>query len=269
MAAQRRRAAAPPAAGPAAAAKDRSEAYAAFAYAYDQALGFRFHNAVRKLLSHANELYPAKEMTHLDVACGTGLTVAFYQSLGWKSVGADASLPMLAVAKTRGQRLVAGDYRALPLRGTFERITCLYDSFNHLKERADLTRAFRSIAGLMDASSLLLFDMNHPDIYPEVWGTTEPFVASGESYHLEIATSFRKRELLGHALVTGWARLPGSDERVPIHETHEQRSYTEREIVRSLSEAGLAPVEVVDFDPYDEENVSATVKLFFICRKKS
>lgn len=245
-----------------------SEAYAAFAYAYDHALGFRFHNSVRRLLTHANETYPSTEKTHLDVACGTGLTVAFYESLGWRSVGVDASLPMLEVAKTRGRQLVAGDYRALPFRNTFSRITCLYDSFNHLKERSELAGAFRSVASLMDESSLFLFDMNHPDIYPEVWGNTVPFVATGERYHLEIATSFRKREHLAHAMVTGWAQLPGSDERVPIHETHEQRSYTEREIVRSLSEAGLAPVEVVDFDPYDEENVSATVKLFFVCRLK-
>ncbi|MEO8034215.1 MAG: class I SAM-dependent methyltransferase, partial [Acidobacteriota bacterium] len=177
-----------------------SEAYAAFAYAYDHALGFRFHNSVRRLLAHANETYPSTAKTHLDVACGTGLTVAFYESLGWRSVGVDASLPMLEVARTRGRQLVAGDYRALPFRNTFSRITCLYDSFNHLKDCTELASAFRSVAGLMDASSLFLFDMNHPDIYPEVWGTTEPFVATGERYHLEIATTFRKRELLGHAV---------------------------------------------------------------------
>jgi SAM-dependent methyltransferase len=245
-----------------------SEAYAAFAYAYDQALGIRFARAVRKLLQQANESYPPREKTHLDVACGTGLTLEFYREEGWQTVGVDASIPMLHQARSRSPRLVAGDYRSLPLRGVFARITCLYDSLNHLKDRTELVSAFRSMRGLMDDQSLLLFDMNHPDIYPEVWGMKEPFVAQGETFHLEIATSYRKRDACGRALVTGWAELPGGD-RVEIRETHEQRAYTEREIVASLGDAGLVPVDVFDFDPYHEADaIGAHIKLFFICRRK-
>ena len=103
----------------------------------------------------------------------------------------------------------------------------------------------------MSHDSLFFFDMNHPDIYPEIWGMKEPFVASGAGYHLEIATSFRRRDGIGRALVTGWA-MPPPGRRVEIRETHEQRAYTEREIVESLGDAGLVPVEVIDFDPYNE-----------------
>jgi SAM-dependent methyltransferase len=245
-----------------------SEAYAAFAYAYDQALGVRFARAVRKLLRQANESYPPREKTHLDVACGTGLTMEFYREEGWRTVGVDASIPMLQRARPRAPLLVAGDCRALPLRGSFARITCLYDSLNHLKDRTELVKAFRCMRGLMDDQSLLLFDMNHPDIYPEVWGMKEPFVARGETFHLEIATTFRKRDACGRALVTGWAVLPAGD-RVEIRETHEQRAYSEREIVSSLDDAGLAPLDVVDFDPYHEADALGThIKLFFICRRK-
>ncbi|HEV7921335.1 MAG TPA: class I SAM-dependent methyltransferase [Thermoanaerobaculia bacterium] len=249
----------------------RAESYDAFAYAYDKALGARFFKAVRRLLSDSLEKYPPRgPRTHLDVACGTGLAVDFFRGQGWSSLGVDASLPMLQMARVRAPRVVAGDYRALPFRGTFARITCLYDSLNHLKDRTELAAAFRSMRRLMGPDSLLLFDMNHPDIYPAVWGMREPYVAGGADYHLEIATTWRKREGIGHALVTGWAVLPGGA-KVEIHERHEQRSYREREIVESLTDAGLAPVEVLDFDPYDEAgNVDAEgVKLFFICRAKS
>ena len=120
-------------------------AYGAFAYAYDKALGERFFRSARRVLSTLLNRYPAHVQTHLDVACGTGLTTEFFASKGWTSLGVDASVSMLGVARERARRLVAGDIRALPLRTTFARITCLYDSLNHLKDRADLVAAFRAI----------------------------------------------------------------------------------------------------------------------------
>jgi SAM-dependent methyltransferase len=243
-----------------------SEAYGAFAYAYDQALGARFFKAARKLLEEIDARYPTPKRTHLDVACGTGMNVAYFQSLGWKSVGVDASLAMLQVARQRTRSLVCADFRALPFRRRFARITCLYDSLNHLLERDDLVAAFRAMRAMMDHDSLLLFDMNHPEIYPEIWGIAEPFVSSTHDSHLEIATSYRKREKLARALVHGWAVING--ERVQIREEHRQRAYSEKEIVTALGEARLAPVDIIDFDPYEEaHDIDApTVKLFFVCR---
>ena len=242
-------------------------AYGAFAWAYDKALGERFFKAARKQLETLIARYPAERRTHLDLACGTGLAMEFFASQGWVSAGVDASVMMLAVARERAGRLVAADFRALPLRGTFSRITCLYDSLNHLKNRADLVATFRSVRRVMSKDSLFFFDMNHPDIYPEIWGMKEPFVSSGPGYHLEIATSFRRRDGIGRALVTGWA-MPVAGRRVEIRETHEQRAYSEREIVESLGDAGLSVVEVIDFDPYNEadELVAAGVKLLFVVR---
>lgn len=243
-----------------------SEAYGAFAYAYDKGLGERFFDAVRRMLDAALDKYPTPKRTHLDLACGTGLTIAYFRKHGWKSIGLDASMEMLALARPRAPQLVAGDLRALPLRRRFARITCLYDSLNHLTDRKDLVAAFRAVRGVLDHDGLFLFDVNHPDIYRAVWGMSEPFVAEGNDYRLEIATSYRARERTGHALVTGWAEVGG--EKVEIHERHTQRAYAESDIEKALAEAGLATVEVIDFDPYGEiDDLDAEgVKLFFVCR---
>lgn len=243
-----------------------SEAYGAFAYAYDQALGERFFRAAKRMIDEAAVRYPTPKRTHLDVACGTGLVVDYFRRLGWKSTGVDASLEMLATGAARGGgRLVAGDFGALPFRARFARITCLYDSLNHVLDRDDLVTAFRNIRPLLDRDGLFLFDMNHPEIYPEVWGIVEPFVASGPDFHLEIATSYRKREKAGRAVVSGWANVAGR--RVEIHEEHRQRAYSQKEIVKSLEEAGITPIEILEFDPYDEADAieAQTVKLFFVC----
>ena len=238
-----------------------TEAYGAFAHAYDRALGNRFFKAVRTLLDQTLEKYPTPERTHLDVACGTGLILEHFRERGWKSAGIDASMDMLLRASGR---VAAADMRALPFRGTFARITCLYDSLNHLLEASELAAAFEAMRGVMREDSLLLFDMNHPEIYPEVWGIAEPFASTGEDYHLEIATTYRKRDRLATAMVSGWAKVGGK--RVAIREQHRQRAYSEREIVDALAEARLEPVEVIDFDPYGEEIEARTVKLFFVAR---
>lgn len=245
-----------------------SEAYGAFAYAYDKALGERFFRAVQKLLDETLARYPTPKRTHLDLACGTGLVLDAFRARGWKSTGIDASMAMLQVAHARVPRVAAGDLRALPVRSKFARITCLYDSLNHMLDADDLLAAFRSVRAVMSDDSLFLFDMNHPEIYPEVWGISDPFVARGRDYHLEIATTYRTREKIGRANVTGWAELGGK--RVSINELHRQRAYSEREIVKTLDAAGMEPVDVLHFDPYGEaEDIdAATVKLFFVCRPK-
>jgi SAM-dependent methyltransferase len=240
----------------------RDEAYGAFAYAYDQALGRRFFRAVRPLLTRVVETYPTRRRTHLDVACGTALAMEFFTARGYRSVGVDASLSMLHVGRRRAANLIAGDMRSLPLRGTFSRVTCLYDSLNHCKNRSDLIAAFRAAAAVMERDSLFLFDVNHPDIYPAIWGSDEPFVAAGRDFRLQMATKFRARDRMAQAMVTGWAALP-TGERVPIAERREQRAYSEREIVDALGAAGLTPAEVIEFDPYREHR---TAKLFYVCR---
>ncbi|MEA2329421.1 MAG: hypothetical protein QOE68_4380, partial [Thermoanaerobaculia bacterium] len=195
---------------------------------------------------------------------GTGLAMPFFAGRGFLSTGVDLSLVMLQRARGRAQRLVAADTRALPLRGPFSRITCLYDSLNHLIHPPDLAVAFGEIARVMDSESLFLFDMNHPEIYPEVWGMKEPFIDEGRDFHLEIATTYRRRELLGRALVTGWAIVGG--ERIKIRERHTQRCYERDEIVGALAEGGLDPIEIHEFDPWNEGRI---VKLVFACRKRT
>jgi SAM-dependent methyltransferase len=246
--------------------KTEGEAYGAFAYAYDKALGQRFFAAASRVLDEVLAGYPTDKRTHLDIACGTGLVSAFFHERGWKSLGVDASTAMLQVAHGRTPHVVAADMRALPIRSTFARITCLFDSLNHLLDAADLAAAFQAARSVMAEDSLFVFDMNHPEIYPEVWGIADPYVAEGPDYHLEIATSYRVREKLGRAMVRGWAMTGG--ERAQIREQHLQRAYDEDEIRLLLAQSGLEPLEVRHFDPYNESDVidAPTVKLLFVCR---
>lgn len=242
---------------------DARESYDAFAYAYDQALGFRFFKSVRPLLARVLRKYALRRETHLDLACGTGLIVEYFQSQGWRSIGVDASMPMMRVAASRARNLVAGDFSTLPLRGMFSCITCLYDSLNHVKRRSDLVRVFRSIRSLMDDRSILLFDINPPDVYAETWARADPFTSQGSDHLLEIATAYRSRDGVARALVTGWATRRGR--RVRIHETREQRAWSREQIDAALAAARIAPLEVIDFYPFRTRTREGPRKLFYVC----
>jgi len=222
---------------------------------------------VRRVLDDVLFKYPARAKTHLDLACGTGYAIEYFEKRGFRSTGVDASVSMLAIGRKRASRLFAADMRALGLRRTFARITCLYDSLNHMQTREDLVAAFACVRAVMNAESLFFFDMNHPDIYPAVWGMREPYVSDGADHHLEIATRYQRRDKRAFGVVTGWATI-ANGERVAINETHEQHAWSEREITACLSEARLEVVEVIDFDPFQEiESVDADgVKMFFVCK---
>jgi SAM-dependent methyltransferase len=235
----------------------KDEAYDAFAYAYDQALGERFFRAIRRLLNRVLTAHPTRDRTHLDVACGTGLAMRYFQQRGYRSVGVDLSISMLQIARRRTARAILGDMRALPLRSRFARVTCLYDSLNHLHE---LKPAFAAISGVLADDGIFMFDVNHPDIYPEIWGNDEPFVADGEDFHLEMATKYNRLDRVAQAMVTGWAVVGGR--RVAIRERRQQHAFSEREIIDALASAGLAPLQMIEFDPYAE---GRSVKLFFVC----
>lgn len=243
-----------------------SEAYGSFAWAYDEALGLRYFESVSSLIEEMLEASGLAGGPHLDVACGSGLAVEWLRGKGFDSVGVDASLPMLAVGRPRSSRLIAGDMRALPFRGNFTLVTSLYDSLNHLLSTRDLRTTFQEVSSLLVEGGIFIFDVNHPAVYPRVWGASEPYESSADDHHLEIRTRWSPLFGRGVARVSGWAR--NGDGLVTIRERRRQRAWSERKLRRALEEAGLAVQRVIPFDPYAEEEEDHPVKLVFLVRNE-
>ena len=66
--------------------------------------------------------------------------------------------------------------------------------FNGWTKRFGQSAVFHEVRECMDAESFLIFDMNDPDIYPAVWGMTEPFVAEGRDHRQRGAEGQRHRD---------------------------------------------------------------------------
>lgn len=242
------------------------DSYGAFALVYDRGLGRLFFDGVRPLLDRLDREYPTTRRTHLDLACGTGLVVGHFRARGFASIGLDASLPMLDQARGRGVAVVAADFRALCLRSRFARITCFYDSLNHVMDADDLAAIFASVREVMDDESLFWFDVNHPSSYEGVWAIPEPYRAGGSDWSLAIETRYDAERNLAVARVTGSCELAGGV--VEIDETHRQRAWSDRDVRRLLEDSGLRVVDAFRFNPFGFGGDSdATVKLMYVAAR--
>lgn len=245
---------------------DRSfEAYGDFAWAFDEPLGRPFFTGLAPLLDGVLERNPPPGRSHLDLACGTALSAPWFAERGFETIGVDASLPMLLIAASRIDARIAGDLRAVPTRGDFALVTCLYDSLNHLRERGDLDAALAEMRRLATSGGLVVFDVNHPDGYGAIWGEKEPFVSEGRDYSLTMYTTWTKRTGEGAARIEGWAVRGGR--RVEIREVRRQKAWARREIEKALRRAGLTLAETFDFDPFgDPDDEPRPVKMLFAAR---
>ena len=98
---------------------------------------------------------------HLDAACGTGTLVNMLRKTGWESMGVDLSPAMIRAAhkKVPGAPLAVGNLLAMPFNGSFNLITCLFDSLNFILDESDLARAFRELHSALDDGGILYTDI--------------------------------------------------------------------------------------------------------------
>lgn len=98
---------------------------------------------------------------HLDAACGTGTLIRRLRKVGWNSTGLDISSAMLAAGKKDGklQATAVADLRALPLRGSVDYVTCLFDSVNFLVEDGDIPKTFCQVSQALADQGLFYFDI--------------------------------------------------------------------------------------------------------------
>jgi len=99
---------------------------------------------------------------HVDAACGTCVLVKMLRGDGWPSLGLDLSFPMIRQGR-KGlgppPPAAAADLRALPLHGSANYVTCLFDSVNFLLDEAELRRAISEMAESLTDDGILYFDV--------------------------------------------------------------------------------------------------------------
>lgn len=98
---------------------------------------------------------------HLDAACGTATLVAKLRKTGWESMGTDLSPAMIHAAhkKIPTAPVAVANLLAMPFNGSFNLVTCLFDSLNFILDETDLARAFRELHGALADGGILYTDI--------------------------------------------------------------------------------------------------------------
>lgn len=98
----------------------------------------------------------------LDLACGTGILASELAGLGYRVVGVDRSSRMLerASKKTSGvnPEYYLQDMEFLDVPGSFNVVTCIFDSINYLKTGDQLKNMFGRVFRILEPGGYFIFD---------------------------------------------------------------------------------------------------------------
>lgn len=177
----------------------------------------------------------------LDLGCGAGRHLDAFRDAGYRPVGLDLSLPLLARSRRRtGDArvdLVCGDMRRLPLReGSVEGVTSFFTSFGYFATREEDRRVLREIRRVLRAGGVFLLDyLNAAQVRRELVPEDVQRVGG--------RTVRQERRIVDDRVVKRieiQPEEPGEEARV-FHER--VRLYEPEELVAELGEAGLVPEE--------------------------
>lgn len=134
--------------------------YVTFSKFYDEIMGDRnndikiIHNLIYQNNPNAKKI--------LDVACGTGYLLKYFNDIGFEVVGVDISEEMLMIAKDKVPKvkLYQQNMSELNIEDTFDAITCVFDSINHVLDFNDWKNFFTLSFKHLNNNGVFIFDMN-------------------------------------------------------------------------------------------------------------
>ena len=185
-----------------------------------------------------------KQLTLLDVACGTGLHLEHLRE-HFRVEGLDICQEQLDVARERlpDTPLHLGDMTALDLGRQFDIVTCLFSSIGYVKTLDRLRAAVAALASHLTPEGVLVIE---PWFTPDNWHPNTVHASFIDEPELKIArinTSFVE----GRVSVFDLHHLIGTPQGTEhIVERHELGLFEIEEAMAVMEEAGLA----VTYDAY-------------------
>lgn len=177
----------------------------------------------------------------LDLACGTGKSLAPLFSRGYDAIGCDFSPRMLQRARAAlpaAARLIQADMRALPRLGSFDLVWCLSDGLNYVAA-ADLPAVFAGVADNLRRNGVVVFDLNTLWCYRRFFAATavvsapdQVLVWQGQGDGSASAGVHAAATLTAYVRSDGpfWSRVTTE---------HRQQHHPERTVRDALRSAGL------------------------------
>lgn len=198
--------------------------------------------------------------THLDAACGTGVLIKHLRASGWRSFGVDLSFAMIRAGKRAPRTLpaAAADLRALPLHGSADYVTCLFDSLNFLLEYGDVLQAFGEVHDALSSNGLFYFDVVTERMVKDHFEDQEWTEQNGR-----FSTTWRSAYSRKTSVVDTHVRV-----NTGVSGTVRERVYSQADIERALREAGFHVLGAFDAHTWRTPG-RKSIRLDFVATKNA
>lgn len=246
-------------------------AYEALARWYDQLTGDVDYDLWADWLERnfAKSKVPVRLV--LDLACGTGSLSCELARRGYEVVGVDIAPDMLMEAMEKAAQLpgeqqptfLCQSMSQLDLFGTVDACVCCLDSVNYITNANTLKAAFRRVHTFLMPGGRFIFDINTPFKLQNLDGQT--FLDETEDVYCVWRADYDKRTRIcsyGFDLFQREGDVWRRD-----GELHEEKAWTQEELLRWLAEAGFINVKI-----YGDRKLRAPrpdeQRIFFVAEKK-
>ena len=220
-------------------------AYDALAASYD---GLTWDVPYEEILAYLQALlkrHGASPKSVLDLACGTGSLAVLLAEAGYRTLAADASEEMLAMAYDKASDLphppffICQRMEALTLPQPVDWVVCCLDSLNYLTDPRDAAKALGRIYESLTDGGVLTFDINSEEKLRGLDG--QIFLDENDESYCVWRAEFDEAERICYYGMDLFQREGKLWRR--SFEEHREYAYTVSQLTEFLKAAGFSQIE--------------------------
>lgn len=220
-------------------------AYDALAASYD---GLTWDVPYEEILAYLQALlkrHGASPKSVLDLACGTGSLALLLAEAGYRTLAADASEEMLAMAYDKASDLphppffICQRMEALTLPEPVDWVVCCLDSLNYLTDPRDAAKALGRIYESLTDGGVLTFDINSEEKLRGLDG--QIFLDENDESYCVWRAEFDEAERICYYGMDLFQREGKLWRR--SFEEHREYAYTVSQLTEFLRAAGFSQIE--------------------------
>lgn len=245
--------------------------YRDFAFIYDELMNEVDYDGWVKYIEDIIKDEKVAVKNILELACGTGNLTIPLTKKNYDIAGIDISGEMLSVAQEKAEKegvelvLLQQDIAELDFDvENLDCVLCACDGFNYITYDDDLVNVFTKTYELLKDNGIFIFDISSFYKLSTILGNNM-YGENRENVAYMWQNYFDEEENLVEMELAFFIKdEDGKFER--FEEVHQQRAYTEEEIIELLQEAGFEDIKAYGDFTFESPKEDAQ-RIFFVCKK--
>ncbi len=245
--------------------------YKDFAFIYDELMNEVDYEGWVNYIEDIIKEKEVKVQNILELACGTGNITIPLTKRNYDIAAIDISEEMLSVAREKAEEegvelvLLQQDISELDFDiPNLDCILCACDGFNYLTYDDEIENVFEKSYELLKEEGIFIFDISSFYKLSQILGNNM-YGENREDVAYMWQNYFDPEENLVEMELAFFVKdEDGKFE--SFEETHHQRAYTEKEMIKMLKKAGFSDISVYGDFTFESPKKDAQ-RIFFVCKK--